>query len=256
MLVLATCSLASPLHPRGDTGLEVAKIPSETLAPLNPTLDTTGLVEKDEASLKFEKTRYAVAVASSKSLTDHLLFSTPLKEFIERRKKALNNTPVGVADSRLDWASDGCSSSPDKPFGFNFLDACYRHDFGYRNLKLQRRFTEPARKKVDENFLKDTTAMCKKESAAKRPVCQKLAETYFGAVRKWGASARDEGEKNIRAELDKFVDRVHGIEKRLKYNITEDKRWQGGKESRSMSTAEEIFYLGVVPVLITFMMAW
>ncbi|MBF6064943.1 hypothetical protein IU494_30315 [Nocardia terpenica] len=34
----------------------------------------------------------------------------------------------------LDWYSNGCTWSPDYPFGFPFNDACIRHDFGYTNF--------------------------------------------------------------------------------------------------------------------------
>jgi hypothetical protein len=59
--------------------------------------------------------------------TDHLLFSTTISAFEAARNA--KNPPS------LDWASDGCSSSPDNPFGFDFIEECHRHDFGYRNCK-------------------------------------------------------------------------------------------------------------------------
>jgi len=57
--------------------------------------------------------------------TDRLLFSTTIAAF-ETARNAKN-------PASLDWTSDGCSSSPDNPFGFNFIEECHRHDFGYRN---------------------------------------------------------------------------------------------------------------------------
>jgi len=76
--------------------------------------------------------------------TDDILFSISLRAFEERRRA--NDPPT------LNWTSDGCSSSPDNPFGFPFTPACQRHDFGYRNYKAQRRFTDANRKRIDDNF--------------------------------------------------------------------------------------------------------
>ena len=81
---------------------------------------------------------------SANTVTDQLLFSFSLPSFISRRN-ARN-------PSNLDWSSDGCSSSPDNPFGFPFVPACYRHDFGYRNYKIQSRFTSDNRLRIDNNF--------------------------------------------------------------------------------------------------------
>ena len=78
------------------------------------------------------------------SVTDQLLFSITLPAFTSRRNA--KNPP------NLDWSSDGCSSSPDNPFGFPFVPACHRHDFGYRNYKAQNRFTSSGRLKIDGNF--------------------------------------------------------------------------------------------------------
>ena len=64
--------------------------------------------------------------------TDRLLFSSTISQFIAARNA---KNPAG-----LDWSSDGCSSSPDNPLGFDFENSCYRHDFGYRNTKAQSRF--------------------------------------------------------------------------------------------------------------------
>jgi hypothetical protein len=51
--------------------------------------------------------------------TDRLLFSTSITGF-ETARTARN--PAG-----LDWTSDGCSDSPDNPFGFDFIFSCHRH---------------------------------------------------------------------------------------------------------------------------------
>src|SRR5688572_9209654 len=44
----------------------------------------------------------------------------------------------------FDWSTDHCSTSPDRPLGFDFRLSCHRHDFGYRNYKVVNRF--PANK--------------------------------------------------------------------------------------------------------------
>lgn len=78
------------------------------------------------------------------AVTDRYLFSIPLPSFLQFRA---NKDPES-----LDWSSDGCSSSPDNPFGFPFQPACERHDFGYRNYKAQSRFDSNNRSRIDGNF--------------------------------------------------------------------------------------------------------
>jgi hypothetical protein len=77
-------------------------------------------------------------------ITDQLLFRTTLPDFISRRNAKNPST--------LDWTSDGCTSSPDNPFGFPFVPACNRHDFGYQNYRLQSRFTDSGKLNIDNNF--------------------------------------------------------------------------------------------------------
>jgi hypothetical protein len=50
--------------------------------------------------------------SSLTSVTDSYVFSISISQFINNR-----NGQVGPAE--LDWTSDGCSSSPDNPFGFD-----------------------------------------------------------------------------------------------------------------------------------------
>ncbi|PFH59388.1 hypothetical protein XA68_12447 [Ophiocordyceps unilateralis] len=105
--------------------------------------------------------------------TDHIIFNITLEQFRFTRKSGLWGA--------LDWSSDGCSHSPDNPFKFPFVPACYRHDFAYRNYKRQKRFTEINRERIDNNFLKDTV------SWATRDACRHLAKVYYLSVRRWGA---------------------------------------------------------------------
>lgn len=81
---------------------------------------------------------------SVNTLTDQILFSTTLPAFETRRNA--RNPP------NLDWSSDGCTSSPDNPFGFPFVPACHRHDFGYNNYRIQGRFTQSGKLSIDNNF--------------------------------------------------------------------------------------------------------
>ncbi|KAH8763741.1 prokaryotic phospholipase A2-domain-containing protein [Diaporthe sp. PMI_573] len=75
---------------------------------------------------------------------DQYLFNITLESFISHRDQRY--------PSYFWWESDGCSQSPDAPFGFPFLPACYRHDFGYDQYKKQNRWTPAAKDKLDRNF--------------------------------------------------------------------------------------------------------
>jgi phospholipase A2-like protein len=109
-----------------------------------------------------------------RQVTDQYLFSTSLNGFQSVRAQQ----PYG---DQLDWSSDGCSNSPDNPFGFNFVKACYRHDFGYRNYKRQGRFNETTRLSVDNNFKDDLYEIC-----AGNWACNRTADVYYAAVRQFG----------------------------------------------------------------------
>ena len=80
-------------------------------------------------------------------ITDQYLFSLTLPQFTAKRNARDPSTLI--------WDSDGCTSSPDNPFGFPFTPACHRHDFGYRNYKNQNRFTDANKLKIDDNFKKE-----------------------------------------------------------------------------------------------------
>jgi hypothetical protein len=119
----------------------------------------------------------ALAPAQLRQVTDQYLFSTGLDPFQTLRAQH------PYAD-QLDWSSDGCSSSPDNPFGFNFVKACYRHDFGYRNYKRQARFDETTRLSIDNNFKADLYVIC-----AGNWACDRTADIYYAAVRQFGGSS-------------------------------------------------------------------
>ncbi|GGS38766.1 MULTISPECIES: phospholipase [Actinokineospora] len=111
-----------------------------------------------------------------RSTTDNYLFSQSLSQFQQTRAAR----PYA---SQLDWSSDGCSNSPDNPFGFNFVRACYRHDFGYRNYKRQGRFTESTRLSIDNKFKSDLYTICGTHWG-----CRRTADVYYSAVRQFGNS--------------------------------------------------------------------
>ncbi|EEH05266.1 phospholipase A2 group XIII [Histoplasma capsulatum G186AR] len=99
--------------------------------------------------------------------TDRLLFSSTMAQFTAARNA--KDPPS------LNWESDGCSHSPDKP-GFNFLPSCYRHDFGYRNYKAQDRFTRDNKKKIDRLFRSDLYDECaKEENDLRKTECTEIA---------------------------------------------------------------------------------
>jgi hypothetical protein len=119
----------------------------------------------------------ALDPAQLRQVTDQYLYTTSLNGFQTVRSQQ----PYA---SQLDWSSDGCSSSPDNPFGFNFVKACHRHDFGYRNYKRQSRFTESTRLTIDNNFKEDLYEIC-----AGNWACNRTADVYYAAVRQFGASS-------------------------------------------------------------------
>lgn len=115
------------------------------------------------------------------ALTDQYMFTDSITTFQSHRN---SKTP-----SCFDWSSDNCSSSPDKPAGFNFIPSCQRHDFGYRNTKKQGRHTEPLRKRIDDKFKEDLYAECsqyKGWESAKGVECRRIADVYYAAVRRCG----------------------------------------------------------------------
>ncbi|KAF1990704.1 hypothetical protein K402DRAFT_400880 [Aulographum hederae CBS 113979] len=114
----------------------------------------------------------------STALTDDYIFAYTLPAF-EAKRNALD-------PSCFDWSSDNCSDSPDNPFGFPFEPACQRHDFGYRNYKIQGRFTEANCQAINSNFKTDLDDICTAYSGAEGTGCRALASTYYAAVKEFG----------------------------------------------------------------------
>lgn len=109
-----------------------------------------------------------------RAVTDDYLFNRSLGDFGAIRSQQ------PYAD-QLDWSSDGCSASPDDPFGFTFLPACHRHDFGYRNYRLQGRFNDSTRLTIDNKFRSDMYGIC-----GSNWWCRRTADVYYYAVRSFG----------------------------------------------------------------------
>jgi hypothetical protein len=124
---------------------------------------------------------------SIETVTDELLFSDTLPEFTTHRND--------LDPSTLDWTSDGCTTSPDNPFGFPFVPGCNRHDFGYQNYRAQTRFTESAKLAIDQNLKADLYYQC--ESTSTVTVCKGLADVYYAAVREFGGGDATPGKKAI-----------------------------------------------------------
>ena len=141
--------------------------------------------------------------------TDQLIFITALDEFQRQRAAA------GPVDG-LDWSSDGCSvpvlQEPQRsvPQGFDFRAACERHDFGYRNLKAQARFTEDVRRRIDDGFRADMDAVCAQQSGwlgFRAVYCRHIAEDYHFWVRSCGATPAPYCPLEARKFVDRYVDR-------------------------------------------------
>lgn len=80
--------------------------------------------------------------------------------------------------SCFNWTSDGCTKSPDKPGGFDFLPACHRHDFGDIYLKTRGEWIPENKLKVDDMFREDMFSVCEKKEGLEKGACRGLAEVY------------------------------------------------------------------------------
>jgi hypothetical protein len=99
---------------------------------------------------------------------------------------AANSDQGAWVEYAFDWSTDLCTFSPDNPLGFGFESSCARHDFGYRNFRLEGIFAEN-KDRVDEAFYADMSAVCAGESWWAQPACYSLAWTYYQAVREFGS---------------------------------------------------------------------
>ncbi len=122
---------------------------------------------------------------SAQSVAETLLFRNSLPAVV-----AIADSPTH--DVRLDWSTDGCSAPIVQSTGrsFDFYNACRRHDFGYRNMsrfKNGRVWNETVRLRIDGQFRKDARASCTSKLRLTKMQCLAWAETYFRAVRSFGA---------------------------------------------------------------------
>ena len=122
---------------------------------------------------------------SAQTVAEALLFRTALAAFV-----ATADSPEH--DVRLDWNTDGCSAPIVQSTGrsFDFYNACRRHDFGYRNMsrvKNGRVWNQALRLRIDAQFRKDARASCFLKIRLTKVQCLAWAETYFRAVRSFGA---------------------------------------------------------------------
>ncbi|MEO3807756.1 phospholipase A2 [Sphaerisporangium sp. B11E5] len=118
--------------------------------------------------------------------TDAYLFGYSLGGFAD----IWDSSQGSGLDDFLLWGADDCSKSPDGFLGFKFDYPCRRHDFGYRNYRLQGRLTEANRKRIDDNFWRDMNTVCSggrfgpyQLNAA---VCHKMGMLYWSVVRAAG----------------------------------------------------------------------
>jgi hypothetical protein len=118
-----------------------------------------------------------------RDITDDYVFNTPLRRFMQYHAE-------GRYPGQLDWSSDGCTNAFNAPAGWNFLPACQRHDFGYRNYKNQGRFTDSARERIDKQFREDMSAICSEFTGdANYTECQAARDAYYRAVRQFGGGS-------------------------------------------------------------------
>ncbi|KAI9882390.1 MAG: mitochondrial aspartate-glutamate transporter agc1 [Watsoniomyces obsoletus] len=157
--------------------------------------------------------------------TDHLLFDSTLSDFIEARKKK--------EPTELDWNSDACTDSPDRPFGFNFANACNRHDFGYQNYHKQHRFTEQSHERIDELLRTDFYTVCSvydvnEKSTRKSRDCRRLANLYFAVVRIFSNHGSEQDDPDVVPQKD---------QKDQKNKKNKNKKHRGGHHDRVMGPA-------------------
>ena len=160
----------------------LAAAPGIMAMPTSTSSETTSeLVSRQSANTKMLK-------------TNDLMWSYSMTTFLSRRK---SKNP-----SYLIWTSDGCTKSPDKPFGWSFVKACYRHDFGYRNYKKQSRFNTTNKKRIDNKFRDDLYNVCDAEASNyTRRQCKVLADEYYHIMKAF-TKRQEAGDVDVGVEID------------------------------------------------------
>lgn len=110
-------------------------------------------------------------------ITDYYLFEVPLPDFLIARQQH---------KEELDWSSNGCTGAPEKLGYWKFHDACLRHDFGYRNYRIQNRCNTRNKKKIDQKFHNDLRDMCDDRTKYTHAGCKAAAWTYYHFAKKFG----------------------------------------------------------------------
>lgn len=108
--------------------------------------------------------------------------------------------PAGTPYAGFDWTTDGCSSGPLGDSPYKFTEACWRHDFSYRNLKRIEAETradmwnERNKYVADRRFQDDMKRRCETYNVVVKPTCNVAAETFYRAVRLVPPYASDQTE--------------------------------------------------------------
>ncbi|KGQ12680.1 hypothetical protein BBAD15_g1585 [Beauveria bassiana D1-5] len=134
----------------------------------------------------------------SEAATDKLIFEASMSTF--------QNASETENPSMCIWTwSDSCSWRPRR---FNFSPSCERLNFGYRNTKMQGRFTSSMKTRIDDNFKKDLYEYCARfSSSAKGGECRDMADWYIFLRRRlrWVGNPVDFGE-DAHDRLKKLVE--------------------------------------------------
>jgi hypothetical protein len=103
--------------------------------------------------------------------------------------ESLHQHPESSGYAYMDWSTDGCSAGPLGGSPYHFDEACFRHDFSWRNLKRITKlsghelFTERNKYVADQRFLNDMKHRCDSYNAFVKPTCVVAAEGFYRAVR-------------------------------------------------------------------------
>jgi hypothetical protein len=79
--------------------------------------------------------------------------------------------------------------------------ACLRHDFAYRNYRLQKHCTGAYKKAIDKNFKKDMYNQCGHETSAVKSACESMADIYYVGVKFFGGNAFCNGDWDFRGVM-------------------------------------------------------
>ncbi len=115
---------------------------------------------------------------------DHLVNGISYDSFA-----SLHQDPAASGYAYMDWSTDGCSAGPLGGSPYHFDEACFRHDFSWRNLKRisaqsgHQLFTERNKYVADQRFLNDMKHRCDSYNVIVKPTCIAAAEGYYRAVR-------------------------------------------------------------------------